>query len=62
LLASAATPQIARQGTCPKGWSEIGRQGRPGCLHGHEPMRHIPSIHFITMALQRGPAKIVNTF
>jgi len=25
-------------------------------------MRHIRSIHFITMALQRGPEKIVNTF
>ena len=62
LSTSAATPQTARQGTCPKGWSEIGRQGRPGCLHGHEPMRHIRSIHVHHDGTPTRPEKIVNTF
>jgi AcrR family transcriptional regulator len=37
LLASAATPQTARQGTCPKGWSEIGRLDAPAACMGTSP-------------------------
>ena len=37
LLASAATPQTARQGTCPKGWSEIGRLDAPAACMGMSP-------------------------
>ena len=38
---------IARQGTCLQGWSDIGPMNlefwRPGCSHGHEPMRRTRS-------------------
>ena len=37
LLASAATPQTARQGTCPQGWSEIGRLDAPAACMGMSP-------------------------
>ena len=37
LLASAATPQTARQGTCPQGWSEIGRLHAPAACMGAGP-------------------------
>ena len=37
LLASAATPQTARQGTCPQGWREIGRLDAPAACMGMSP-------------------------
>ena len=37
LSTSAATPQTARQGTCPKGWSEIGRLDAPAACMGMSP-------------------------
>jgi hypothetical protein len=37
LSTSAATPQTARQGTCPKGWSEIGRLDAPVACMGMSP-------------------------
>ena len=37
LLASGVTPQTARQATCPKGWSEIGRLGAPAACMGMSP-------------------------
>jgi hypothetical protein len=37
LWASAATPQTARKGTCPKGWSEIGRLDAPVACMGISP-------------------------
>ncbi len=37
LSTSAATLQTARQGTCPKGWSEIGRLDAPAACMGTSP-------------------------
>ena len=37
LSTSAATPQTARQGTCPKGWGEIGRLDAPAACMGMSP-------------------------
>ncbi len=37
LSTSAATPQTARKGHCPKGWSEIGRLGAPTACMGTSP-------------------------
>ena len=37
LFASAATPQTARQGTCPKGWGAIGRLSVPAACMGMSP-------------------------
>ena len=37
LSTSAATPQTARKGHCPKGWSEIGRLGAPAACMGTSP-------------------------
>src|SRR3982750_4602862 len=37
LWASAATPQTAREGTCPSGWDEIGRLSQPSPCMGISP-------------------------
>ncbi len=36
--------------------------GGPGCLHGHEPMRRIRSIHSSRLRSNAIPCEIVNTF
>ena len=61
LSTSAATPQPARQGACPKGWGEIGRLDAPAACMGTSPCKQ-PMHPLIPIASQRGPEKIVNTF
>ena len=66
LLASGVTPQTARQATCPKGWSEIGPMNlelwRSGCLHGHEPMWRIRSLHSSRLHSNAISKKTLNRF
>ena len=58
--------RLARQGACPKGWSEIGPMNsefwRPGCLHGHEPMRRTRSIHSSRLHSNATSKKTLNRF
>ncbi len=66
LLASGATTQTARQATYPQGWSEIGPMNlelwRPGCLHGHQPMRRIRCIHSSRLHSNAISEKTLNRF
>ena len=57
LSTSAATPQTARQGHCPKGWSEIGRLNAPAACMGMSPCGASEASTHPDCAPTRSPAR-----
>ncbi|WP_255484772.1 PLP-dependent transferase [Acidovorax sp. JMULE5] len=57
LSTSAATPQTARQGRCPKGWSEIGRLDAPAACMGMSPCGASEASTHPDFAPTRSPAR-----
>ena len=60
LSTSAATPQTARQSTCPKGWSEIGRLDAPTACMGTSPCCASGAFPHPDCTPMRSPKKTLN--